>query len=302
MNGTEIINILCDNLEAVSGCAGPVAGALFTAIFLRHNTAAKEFEKVKVGRLQELANELLASGKMSYTEYFKANNFLKVAKIADEISKNADKAINSKEYDFDWFIRFYEAVGNVSDNDMQMLWAKILSGEITCPSSYSLKTIDILKNMSRRDAEQFMSFCSHAFLNGDSLFIPNEEEYIEYSGLNYIDIMHMNELGLLHKDATIHLDIELGKEEKVIIINRELALILSSSDEKKRKKRLNMYPFTVAGNEIASLISIGSLDKDFIKYGKTLSKDSSVNVKIKKIKCINGDRVELEEENLLSDI
>ena len=84
MNGTEIIIFLANNLQSVASVVGPVAGALFTAIFLRHNTKANEFEKIKAGQFEEVANDLLASGKMTYTEYYKANNFLKVAKKADE--------------------------------------------------------------------------------------------------------------------------------------------------------------------------------------------------------------------------
>lgn len=80
MNGTEIINFLANGLEGMSSAVGPVAGALFTAIFLRHNTKVDEFEKIKAGKFKEVADDLLASGKMTYTEYYKANNFLTIAK------------------------------------------------------------------------------------------------------------------------------------------------------------------------------------------------------------------------------
>ena len=83
MNGTEIIALLSNGLETMSSAVAPVAGALFTAIFLRHNTKTDEFEKIKAGQFEEVANDLLMSGKMTYTEYYKANNFLAVAKKAE---------------------------------------------------------------------------------------------------------------------------------------------------------------------------------------------------------------------------
>ena len=66
------------------------------------------------------------------------------------------------EYDFDWFIRFYEAVGNISNQEMQEKWAKILAGEISKPASFSLSTIDALKNMGQKDAILFEKICNFA--------------------------------------------------------------------------------------------------------------------------------------------
>ena len=60
MNGTEIITFLSNNLDTISSAVGPVAGALFTAIFLRHNTKTDEFEKIKTGQFKEVADDLLA--------------------------------------------------------------------------------------------------------------------------------------------------------------------------------------------------------------------------------------------------
>ena len=80
MNGTELITFLSRSLDSIGSAVGPVAGALFTAIFLRHNTKTDEFEKIKAGKFKEVADDLLTSGKMTYTEYYKANNFLTIAK------------------------------------------------------------------------------------------------------------------------------------------------------------------------------------------------------------------------------
>ena len=110
MNGTEIISFLSDNFPTIMSTVGAISGSLFTAIFLRHNTSAKEFEKIKSGQLKEVADELLKSGKMTYTEYYKANNFLKIAQKADEYHSQSSKTPVDEAYDFDWFVRFYEAV------------------------------------------------------------------------------------------------------------------------------------------------------------------------------------------------
>lgn len=106
MNGTEIITFLSNNIESMASAVGPVAGALFTAIFLRHNTKTDEFEKIKAGKFKEAADDLLASGKMTYTEYYKANNFLTIAKKADHYYKEHPRAGEKITYDFDWLCVF----------------------------------------------------------------------------------------------------------------------------------------------------------------------------------------------------
>lgn len=51
----------------------------------------------------EVADILLESGKMTYTEYYKANNFLDIAKKADEFYSEMNSSNSNKVYDFDWF-------------------------------------------------------------------------------------------------------------------------------------------------------------------------------------------------------
>lgn len=226
MNGTEIISFLANNIEAVASVVGPITGALFTAIFLRHNTRADEFEKIKAGQFREVANDLLASGKMTYTEYYKANNFLNVAKKADEYYQDYYKDTEDRKeqitYDFDWFVRFFEAVGNISDESMQILWAKILAGEIAKPSSFSLKTIDIMRNISKKDAELFIKVCSHSIKsNASNCFLPNEDEFLGEVGIQYVDIMKLSELGLMFNDGNISLNVTINNEPTLLFNNNK---------------------------------------------------------------------------------
>ena len=74
MTGTEIVSFISDNFPTSSPVIA-LTGFLFSAFFLRHNTATKEFEKIKAGHFKEAAEELIQSGEMTQMEYFKARNF-----------------------------------------------------------------------------------------------------------------------------------------------------------------------------------------------------------------------------------
>ena len=54
MNGTELITYLATNAPALLTAVGPIVGSILTAVFLRSNTAATEFEKVKSGKFDEV--------------------------------------------------------------------------------------------------------------------------------------------------------------------------------------------------------------------------------------------------------
>ncbi len=300
MNGTEIIAFLSDGLETMSSAVGPVAGALFTAIFLRHNTKTDEFEKIKAGQFKEVADDLLMSGKMTYTEYYKANNFLAVAKKADSYYKEHPRTEEQGTYDFDWFVRFFEAVGNVSDETMQNLWAKILAGEIAHPSTFSLKTIDVMRNLSKRDAELFIKVCSHSFMSGaTNIYLPNEDEYIESVGIQYTDIMKLSELGLIFNDATITLKINLSNQPLVLVNTHDLIMLMSSASGNSEKISIGQYPFTEVGKELSTMISESVSEEDFLRYGQALSHNKTYKISVHKVIKWNGDSIEYNKTNLI---
>lgn len=302
MNGTEIISFLSDNFPTVMSTVGAVAGSLFTAIFLRHDTATTEFEKIKAGQFREVADELLKSGKMTYTEYFKANNFLKVAKIADEIYAEMPHPIEEKVNNFDWFLRFYEAVGNISNEEMQELWAKILAGEINNLSSISLRTIDVLKNMSQRDAQLFEKICSHSFKINNEYFLPNYDSYINRCNISYGDIMKLSEQGLIHNGALMS-KTNSRPYLKIACINNGLLMTQKAKDNTTNSFNIQHYKFTLVGNEIASLNDITVSDEDFIAFGNEIKKSNKAEVGIHKIVTIEDNNVSFDDLNLLdSDI
>ncbi len=72
-----------------------------------------------------------------------------------------DKDVPDHEPDPDWTARFFEGVQDVSSEDMRMIWAKILSGEVEAAGRTSLRTLSILKDMTQRDAEAFAALMEY---------------------------------------------------------------------------------------------------------------------------------------------
>ena len=78
------------------------------------------------------------------------------AKKQDNIEKITEKAIplleeSSKPQDVedDWITNFFDKCRIISDDDMQSLWAKVLSGEANSPGSFSKRTVNFLVSFKR---------------------------------------------------------------------------------------------------------------------------------------------------------
>ena len=301
MNGNELIAFLSENIGTFVTAVGPIAGAVFTAIFLRHNTTTKEFEKVKAGKLGEVAEDLLKSGKMTYTEYYKANNFLKIVEKADkEYSKNPHIE-GEKSYNFDWFVRFYEAVGNISDEQMQSIWAKILAGEINKPNTYSLRTVEILKNLSQQEAELFGKICSHCICMGQQLFLPHYDSYLEKCHITFGEVLYLSELGLISSDSMIVLKMPIDMTPRILFVNRDLLITVSATDENNKEFQVRQFPLTGVGIELSTLVEESTTDEEFISFAKEINTNASINITVHRIVSIEGDEIKYNSVDLLND-
>ena len=273
--------------------------SVLVAIFLRNNTATQEFEKIKAGQFNEVLPDLLKSGKMTYTELYKAKNFLDIARIADEKyckNKSFNKDAN---YDFDWFMNFYEAVGNVSDEKMQDLWARILSQEVDEGNSISLKTIDTIKNMRKSDAELFEKISAYAVTDGNKCYVPSSKEFLNKYGIQYSDILLLNEYGMIYNDATLSFNIVIGEEHRLVLMNNKIAISAKCCNGLAKKLSVGVYPYTSVGNSINKVLNIYMGDDLFLQFCKILANNKEFEFKASRIKSFNNGMLNVEQENLL---
>ena len=122
-----------------------------------------------------------------------------------------DKEVQNHQVDHDWTARFFSDVQDVSSEQMQVLWAKILAGEVTKPSSTSIRTLSILRNLNQDVAGLFSKFCCICvFLRNDELQVlearvPSLKDYREGNslrdyGIDYGSLNLLDEHGLIVSD------------------------------------------------------------------------------------------------------
>ena len=93
------------------------------------------------------------------------------AKKQDNIESITEKAIpqltsssTPQDMDNDWIMNFFDKCRVVSDDDMQLLWARILSNEANSPGTYSKRTVNSLGSLDKSDAQLFIKLCGFVFI------------------------------------------------------------------------------------------------------------------------------------------
>ena len=112
------------------------------------------------------------------------------------------------EPDMAWTSSFSNAAQDISDEDMQELWARVLAGEVASPGSTSIRTVGVLRSLDQRTAQLFKRLCSMAVslslgqnhcldhrlvslggnLSGNSL---------QGFGIRFADLLDLSEYGLI---------------------------------------------------------------------------------------------------------
>ncbi len=99
----------------------------------------------------------------------------------------------------DWITNFFDKCRLISDQDMQTLWSRLLSGEANSPGRFSKRTINVLSSLDKSDAELFRSLCSFGWDIAEivPLVFNTNETYYAQSGIDFSALKHLDQIGLL---------------------------------------------------------------------------------------------------------
>lgn len=128
--------------------------------------------------------------RLYFQEAKKQLNIENVTAFAVEELKS-EESVTDEPLDEDWTTRFFKIAEEISNEEMQALWGKILAGEIKQPNSYSLRTLEILRNLSKSEADTFMKVANFAIKSGGKnyLFKGNDDNSLkDMYNISYMDI------------------------------------------------------------------------------------------------------------------
>lgn len=80
--------------------------------------------------------------------------------VAKAASLEEGREVEHSEPDHDWTARFFNEVQDVSSEEMQSMWARVLAGEVERKGSTSVRTLQVLKNLDQGTARLLRRLCS----------------------------------------------------------------------------------------------------------------------------------------------
>ncbi len=180
--------------------------------------------------------------------------------IVDQAALALPAVVSDDPVNADWSRNFFFEAERISDREMQQLWGRVLAGETAKPGSFSLRTLNTLKNLSRREAELFRKACELAMDEGWIAIPGNDlnEVLMEY-GLPYGDILDLRDAGLILQSDNLHRNFHPNVQTAnvygagIILVNNGTQIQVSAPQH--TTLNFGVLGFTTAGCELQKLIT-----------------------------------------------
>lgn len=211
------------------------------------------------------AIELSRDGIRQRIEFQEQKRQHNIASVTFEAATNlGDKIVRNHPVDPDWTARFFDNVQDVSADDMKGLWSKILSGEVECPGRTSLRTLDVLRNMTSKDAQAFNDI-SHLVIDD---FIFYETRQADDS-LLLEKLLHLQDCGLVNLTPTLVKNFDFtGDLAVATFVYQNSVLSVRRIDNACSSVQIPCVKMTTAGSELL----LATERKFRLDYLRSLSK------------------------------
>ena len=125
-----------------------------------------------------------------------------IESIASQALPGVQEDARPEEMENDWVTNFFDKARLISDDEMQQLWVKVLSGEANAPGRFSKRTVDYLASLDGEDARLFQSLLGFGYMMGNiqPLIYDVRAQLYNERDITFDSLTHLDEIGLLSFD------------------------------------------------------------------------------------------------------
>ena len=208
--------------------------------------------------------------------------------IEDVLTKAAlelgNEDVQEHEPDHDWTSRFFNDIQDVSNEEAQQLYTKVLAGEVERPGHTSIKTLSILRDLDQSTAALFKTLCSasvHLALVENTILDARvsslgsnagNNSLLQY-GLGFADLNVLNEHGLIISDYNSYYDYQMsigvplpgpGQESvRIPFVFQGRSWVLEPTTNqpwKDQEFRLSGVALTRSGQELSRIVELQPME------------------------------------------
>ncbi|QFZ93193.2 DUF2806 domain-containing protein [Synechococcus elongatus] len=192
--------------------------------------------------------------------------------------------------DEDWLFRWRDSASQVSNDLLQSLWGRVLAGEVKSPGSFSLRTLDFLKNLTQKEAEKIARLSRFIVIN---TIFRGAEKILEDEGIDIEFLLKMQELGIISGVDSVGLITQLKsmRESDFFCVMRSNSIVLLIKHNDPQKVfTLPTYHVTSMGKEIFRLGVFEPHIEYLEEVGKHI-KSQGFTVEIASYYRVDNDRI-----------
>jgi len=235
----------------------------------------KPYQIVRVAKSEAEAERIQAESQIQVTDVHRRamHRFLEEeAKRQSNIEGITQKALphlnqdsSPQNVEDDWITNFFDKCRIVSDDDMQKLWSRVLAGEANSPGAFSRRTVNLMADLDKGDAELFTCLCSFVWMIGDfmsPLVYDHRDEVYSRHGINFDTISHLESLGFIQVDMDVGFRC-LNLPKKVTAFYYDRPVELTFPNDAENSMDLGKLLLTRAGQELAPVCGSKPVDGFF---------------------------------------
>jgi Protein of unknown function (DUF2806) len=238
----------------------------------------KPYQIVRVAKAEVEAELIRAEAQIQSTDLHRramhrfvqeeAMHQLNIESITNLALPSLTEKASPQEMENDWITNFFDKCRIISDKEMQQIWSRILAGEANGPGTFAKRTVNLIADLDKSDAELFIRLCGFGWLlNKD--FCPLVLDYRQVDpyniqGIDFMSLMHLETLGLIKFDSVAGYCLsELPKKLTIFYFGSPLELMLPLDND--NELAIGSVLLTRAGEQLASVCGATPI-KGFFEY------------------------------------
>ena len=154
----------------------------------------------------------------------------------------------------DWIANFFDKCRIVSDSEMQSLWSRVLASEANAPGTYSKRTVNLLSDLDKSDAELFTKLCGFGWMirNVVPLVFDEGAEIYNRHGIDFDTLSHLESIGLVRFAAPANFT-QLNLPEGFVMRYYGKPLVLEIPQDVDNVLNIGKVLLTKIGQELAPI-------------------------------------------------
>ena len=253
-------------------------GVLYEPRRIRHKAKAESEAAIISAKAEAAADIIKTESEIEITDLHRraaqrwiqeeAKRQKNMEDIIDKAEPHLNEEAKPNAMEDDWITNFFDKCRLISDSEMQSLWSRVLAGEANDPGSYSKRTVNLLSDLDKNDAELFTKLCGFGWQIGNvvPLVFDEQAEIYNKHEIHFGTLSHLESIGLVQFGGITGFQ-RFSLPKNFVVYYYGKALHMEMTKETDNELSIGKILLTKIGQELASISGSKPVD-GFYQYVK----------------------------------